>query len=169
MSESPPTALFLESDAPLVRRLISETAQAYDLPVTFVDTAETARVVISGPVRMGALLRRIRDAAGGARLRPLTLGRFIFDPADAVLIVAEDGSDIALTEKEVAILSCLAAANGALISRRDLLTNVWGYAEGVETHTLETHIYRLRQKLEHDPAKPEILLTKEQGYSLVIG
>lgn len=156
----------LAKDDALTRRVIVDVTQAYGMPISFVETASA--ISVSGPVRLGSLLQRIRARASGASVAIITLGRFIFDPADSVLIPVEEGDDIVLTEKEVAILSCLAAAEGALISRRDLLTKVWGYAEGVETHTLETHIYRLRQKLEHDPAKPEILLTEEQGYSLVI-
>lgn len=156
----------LTKDDALTRRVIVDVTQAYGMPVTFIDAG--AAISVTGPVRLGSLLQRIRARASGAPTTIITLGRFIFDATDSVLIPVDEGDDIVLTEKEVAILSCLAAAGGALISRRDLLTKVWGYAEGVETHTLETHIYRLRQKLEHDPAKPEILLTEEQGYSLVI-
>ena len=71
-----------------------------------------------------------------------------------------------LTEKEVAILSFLAERKGVPVSREDLLAHVWSYAEGVETHTLETHIYRLRQKIEADPSSPTILVTKEDGYAI---
>lgn len=167
MDTNVPTSLFLAHDDPLTRRVIADLAQAHGLQVIFTGSAE-AGITISGPVRLGALLQRIRARASGRPVDVVTLGRFIFDPAESVLIPVDEGDDIALTEKEAAILSCLAAVQGDFISRRDLLTRVWGYAEGVETHTLETHIYRLRQKLEIDPAKPEILLTEEQGYSLSV-
>ena len=72
----------------------------------------------------------------------------------------------ALTEKEVEILNFLNKNNDNIIPRTELLEAVWGYADNVETHTLETHIYRLRQKIEHDPSNPEILITKDSGYSV---
>lgn len=71
-----------------------------------------------------------------------------------------------LTEKETAILAYLQAM-GAPVSRESLLEQVWSYVREVETHTLETHIYRLRQKIEEDPSSPKILLTQGDGYSLV--
>jgi len=70
-----------------------------------------------------------------------------------------------LTEKETAILAYLKSAGGA-VTREELLHHVWAYAHDVETHTLETHIYRLRQKIEIDPSNPKILLTQEDGYSI---
>lgn len=75
-------------------------------------------------------------------------------------------SPIQLTEKESEILAILARADKHTISRDNLLQNIWNYAENVETHTLETHIYRLRQKIEQDPATPKILLTTELGYKI---
>jgi DNA-binding response OmpR family regulator len=71
-----------------------------------------------------------------------------------------------LTEKERDILLALLEASGQRVERRDMLEKVWGYASGVETHTLETHVYRLRQKMEIDPAKPVIVLTDGDGYRL---
>ena len=53
------------------------------------------------------------------------------------------------------------------VSRETLLQEVWGYNSGVTTHTLETHIYRLRQKVEKDAASPQILVTEAGGYKLV--
>jgi DNA-binding response OmpR family regulator len=73
---------------------------------------------------------------------------------------------VRLTEKEAAILKSLYRA-GRVIGRDTLLGEVWGYNAGVTTHTLETHIYRLRQKIEHEPAKAELLVTEPGGYRLV--
>ncbi len=152
---------------PLTRRVIADAAGAAGFSVVFPDQRETATVTVFGLVRLGAVLQKIRHCARKVdrQARIFSLGRFVFDP-EASTLMTDEGEEVVLTEKESAILICLAEAQGALISRRDLLTKVWGYVDGVETHTLETHIYRLRQKLEIDPAKPEILLTQEQGYSL---
>lgn len=168
LQPGPHTVSLYVSD-PLVQRVVREQAQARHLPVRFVAAGEPAAIVVALPVRLGALLQRIRQISLrlSATAQLARIGAFVFDPALGVLISAAD-EEIALTEKEAAILKCLLQAQGAFVSRRDLLTQVWGYAEGVETHTLETHVYRLRQKLEHDPARPVTLITAEQGYRLNI-
>lgn len=71
-----------------------------------------------------------------------------------------------LTEKEAAILSRLLEADGAVISKTALLADVWGYGPNVSTRTLETHIHRLRRKIEADPGRPRRLLTEAGGYRL---
>lgn len=71
-----------------------------------------------------------------------------------------------LTEKEAAILSRLLQADGAIISKTALLADVWGYGPNVSTRTLETHIHRLRRKIEADPGRPRRLLTEAGGYRL---
>ena len=81
----------------------------------------------------------------------------------------EDDSNqkVRLTEKETSILKYLFRAGEKAVSRDVLLNEVWGYNAGVTTHTLETHIYRLRQKIEADPSSAEILVTEPGGYRLV--
>lgn len=76
------------------------------------------------------------------------------------------GLPAGLTEKEAAILSRLTQADGAVISKAALLADVWGYGPNVSTRTLETHIHRLRQKIEIDPKRPQRLLTEDGGYRL---
>jgi DNA-binding response OmpR family regulator len=71
-----------------------------------------------------------------------------------------------LTEKEAAILERLTRADGAVIAKSALLAEVWGYGPTVSTRTLETHIHRLRRKIEVDPARPRRLLTESGGYRL---
>jgi DNA-binding response OmpR family regulator len=73
---------------------------------------------------------------------------------------------IRLTDKECAILKFLYRAGGKSVPRPVLLNEVWNYSSAVSTHTLETHVYRLRQKLEVDPAQPRLLLTENGGYKL---
>ena len=74
---------------------------------------------------------------------------------------------IRLTEKETAILKYLFRAGDNVIGRDELLNEVWGYNSGVTTHTLETHVYRLRQKIERDPSNAAILVTETGGYRLI--
>ena len=79
----------------------------------------------------------------------------------------EDNRKIKLTEKEAAIIKFLYRAGEQIVNREVLLQDVWGYNAGVTTHTLETHIYRLRQKIERDPSHAELLVTEGGGYKLV--
>jgi DNA-binding response OmpR family regulator len=83
------------------------------------------------------------------------------------LIVNANGKKVRLTEKEAAILKYLYRAEGQIVARDKLLSEVWGYNANVTTHTLETHVYRLRQKIEANPAKAVILVTEGGGYKLV--
>ena len=124
---------------------------------------------IAKPFKFGVLLARLR-----AQLRQheqsedavFTIGRFTFKPASKML-VDEKGSKIRLTEKETSILKYLFRAGEKVVTRDVLLHEVWGYNAGVTTHTLETHIYRLRQKIEKDPANAELLITETGGYKLI--
>ena len=122
------------------------------------------------PFRLGVLLARIR-----AQLRQhersedavFTLGPYDFRPAAKILTDSETSKKVRLTEKETAILKYLFRAGDNVIGREELLNEVWGYNSGVTTHTLETHVYRLRQKIERDPSHAVILVTEPGGYRLV--
>src|SRR5260221_4090864 len=124
---------------------------------------------VTKPFRFAVLLARIR-----AQLRQheasedavLTIGPYTFRPSSKILLNPK-GSKVRLTEKETAILRYLYRAGQRPVSRETLLQEVWGYNSGVTTHTLETHIYRLRQKVEKDAAAPAILVTDAGGYKLV--
>jgi DNA-binding response OmpR family regulator len=84
-----------------------------------------------------------------------------------MLVHGESGKKVRLTDKEAAILKYLYRAGERAVGRDTLLGEVWGYNAGVTTHTLETHVYRLRQKIEKDPSKATILVTDQGGYRLV--
>ncbi len=124
---------------------------------------------VTKPFRFAVLLARIR-----AQLRQhehseeaiFTIGGYTFRPA-AKMLVDQKGSRVRLTEKETSILKYLYRAAEKVVSRDVLLHEVWGYNAGVTTHTLETHIYRLRQKIESDPSHAELLITEAGGYKLV--
>lgn len=94
------------------------------------------------------------------------LGPYTFKPA-MKLLETEDKKKIRLTEKETNILKFLYRAQEGVVARDVLLHEVWGYNAGVTTHTLETHIYRLRQKIEPDPSNVQLLVTEGGGYRLV--
>jgi DNA-binding response OmpR family regulator len=123
---------------------------------------------VTKPYKFAVLLARIRvqlrdyEHSEGAVFR---LGAYEFRPAAKVLI-DERGKKIRLTEKETNILKYLYRAGDKAVSREELLAEVWGYNAGVTTHTLETHVYRLRQKIEPDPANARLLLTEAGGYRL---
>ncbi|UYH51898.1 response regulator transcription factor [Candidatus Kirkpatrickella diaphorinae] len=125
---------------------------------------------IAKPFRVAELLARIR-----AQLRlfessedaVFSIGPYLFRPSTKLLHDERSGRRIRLTEKEAAILKFLYRAGARPIARQILLNEVWGYNAAVTTHTLETHIYRLRQKIEPDPAQASILVTETGGYRLV--
>jgi DNA-binding response OmpR family regulator len=124
---------------------------------------------VTKPFRFPVLLARIR-----AQLRTheqsedavFQLGPYTFRPAQKMLITEAD-KKVRLTEKETNILKYLYRATDGVVPRDVLLHEVWGYNAGVTTHTLETHIYRLRQKIEPDPSHARILVTESGGYRLV--
>jgi DNA-binding response OmpR family regulator len=93
------------------------------------------------------------------------IGRYTFRPS-ARTLTADGEMLIRLTEKETNILKYLYRARNEVIGRDMLLAEVWGYNSGVTTHTLETHIYRLRQKIERDPSNASVLVTEAGGYRL---
>ena len=123
---------------------------------------------VTKPYKFAVLLARIRaqlrshEHSEGAVFR---LGAYEFRPA-AKMLVDEKQKKIRLTEKETNILKYLYRAGEKAVSREELLAEVWGYNAGVTTHTLETHVYRLRQKIEPDPAHAKLLLTEAGGYKL---
>ncbi len=123
---------------------------------------------VTKPFKFPVLLARIR-----AQLRQheqsedavFQLGPYTFKPAMKMLI-DENERKIRLTEKETNILKFLYRAPEKVVARDVLLHEVWGYNAGVTTHTLETHIYRLRQKIEPDPSNARLLVTESGGYKL---
>ena len=124
---------------------------------------------VTKPFRFAVLLARIR-----AQLRQheqsedatFTVGPYTFKPSQKLLL-DQKGGKIRLTEKEASIIKYLYRADQKVVTRDILLEEVWGYNSGVTTHTLETHVYRLRQKIERDPSNAEILVTESGGYKLV--
>ena len=125
---------------------------------------------ITKPFKLGVLLARLR-----AQIRQhersddaiFTIGPYSFQPGAKLLLETETNKKVRLTDKEAAILKFLYRTGDKVVSRDVLLDEVWGYNAGVTTHTLETHVYRLRQKIERDPSNAEILVTEPGGYRLI--
>ena len=180
--EAKPDVILLDVDLPdmdgrdACKRMREDGVTAPVIMLTAADTDDdTVRGLDSGandyvtkPYKFAVLLARIRaqlrdyEHSEGAVFR---LGAYEFRPA-AKLLVDEKAKKIRLTEKETNILKYLYRAGEKTVSREELLAEVWGYNAGVATHTLETHVYRLRQKIEPDPANARLLLTEAGGYKL---
>jgi DNA-binding response OmpR family regulator len=148
--------------------IIMLTAQSSDTDVvTGLDAG--ANDYVAKPFKFAVLLARIRaqlrqqEASEDATFR---IGPYTFRPG-AKILVNEKGSKLKLTEKETAILRYLYRAGQSVVSREILLQEVWGYNASVTTHTLETHVYRLRQKIEPNPSSARILITESGGYKLM--
>ena len=147
--------------------IIMLTGQSSDAD-TVLGLDSGANDYVTKPFRFAVLLARIR-----AHLRSheqsedavFKVGPYEFRPAGK-LLVDQKGRKIRLTEKETNILKYLYRAGATPVSREELLTEVWGYNAGVTTHTLETHIYRLRQKIEAEPGNARLLITDSGGYRL---
>lgn len=161
----------------LCKQLRKNNVRAPILMLTAADTdADTILGLDAGandyvlkPFKFLVLLARIR-----AQLRQheqsedaiFNIGPYSFRPASKTLMDAERKRKVRLTEKETSILKYLFRAGDKPVAREVLLNEVWGYNAGVTTHTLETHIYRLRQKIERDPTNARILVTEPGGYRL---
>lgn len=154
--------------------------QGLKLPIIMLTGADDETDVVRGldsgandyiakPFRLAELLARLR-----AQMRifensedaVFIIGPYQFRPSAKLLQDPVRNKRIRLTEKEAAILKFLYRAGATPVARQVLLNEVWGYNASVTTHTLETHIYRLRQKIEPDPANLRLLITEAGGYRL---
>jgi DNA-binding response OmpR family regulator len=123
---------------------------------------------VTKPFRFAVLMARVHAhlrSHGHSEDAQYRIGPYTFRPSAKVLI-DEASKKIRLTEKETNILKFL-HRSGETVPRETLLHEVWGYNPAVTTHTLETHIYRLRQKIETDPGRARLLITESGGYRLM--
>ncbi|MBT5047899.1 MAG: response regulator transcription factor [Rhodospirillaceae bacterium] len=122
------------------------------------------------PFRIGVLLARIRahlrqhEASEDASF---SVGPYTFKPSSRLLINRETGKEVSLSDKECSILKFLYRAGDSVVSCDTLYSEIWDHAAPLATHTLQTHIYRLRQKIETDPGNPQILISEGGGYRVV--
>lgn len=152
-----------------------EALAAFPAPVALLGGAAAGlepggRLVrFDNPCHISALLRWLSACQAHRARRPVRIGAFAFDPRMKVLMPVAGGDPVSLTEKEAAILARLVGAGGAAVRRDELLQEVWGYDAGqIATHTLETHIYQLRRKLEVDDGMAGVLATESDGYRLAL-
>ena len=125
---------------------------------------------VTKPFRLGVLLAQLRahmrqheiseDAA-------FAVGPYTFKPAAKLLHHIGKDADVSLSDKESAILKFLYRAGDAVVSCDTLYSEIWDYSATLMTHTLQTHIYRLRQKIEEIPSRPQILISEPGGYRLI--
>lgn len=153
-------------------------AEGVSVPIIMLTGADTEHDTVAGldagandyvtkPFRLNVLLARMR-----AHVRQhehsddavFKIAQYQFQPGAKILL--DGGRRVRLTEKEASILKYLLRAGNKVVGRETLLHEVWGYNASVTTHTLETHVYRLRQKMERDPSNAKILITEPGGYRL---
>lgn len=138
--------------APIVM-LVEKGPNPVDIP-SFVKVMEK-------PLRMDKLKELIETLV----MVVVVLGPFRIYPKTRQMVCIKTEEKIPLTEKEIEIILFLRNKKGQVISKEELLSNIWQYHPDITTHTLETHIYRLRKKLE-SYGITDFLVTKESGYSL---
>ncbi len=150
------------------------------LPIILMSASTTEDDVVGGldagaddyvarPVRPRELIARLRAQLRASANRPDTdirIGPALFRPESRTLAHPDAPRAVRLTEKEAALLIRLCHADGRTVSRRTLLRDVWGYSPEVSSHTVETHIYRLRRKIEPTPQSPALLVNETGGYRL---
>jgi DNA-binding response OmpR family regulator len=131
--------------------------------------AAGANDYIAIPYRPRELLARIHAqirAHETSEHAVLRIGPYEFQPGARVLYDPAENRRIRLTDKEAGVLKFLYRASGVPVGRQALLREVWGYSEAASTHTVETHIYRLRRKIEPTPTSVRILVNEDGGYRL---
>lgn len=184
--------LFLDiEEGPLKEQLAALVARTHGMPSLAKSSSEKAAIALTHdqkrqvlklagpdgvsdekklPLRAGTLIDRIRYFCVKLEMKNRILpkiGPYQFDVTHFCLIHTSSDAPLYLTEKEAALLSFLLKKRGKTIERDELLREVWGYQHELDTHTLETHIYRLRHKMEEKPSEPALLVTQGKGYCLV--
>lgn len=159
--------LYIATQSPLWDRLIAEAIEHFP-DITLTSSAQDADITIGAesfpwPITLYQLQRELQT---GTAAQPINLQRgIVFKPEERRIDAAE--MSIELTEKEAKLLQLLVNAGAEGLSKEQLLTRVWGYTEGVDTHTLETHIHRLRGKMKELKSLENNLITTMEGYGWV--
>ena len=121
------------------------------------------------PLVLTSFINKLQAAvnlAANSEAGRLTFNDYELRPASKEILNLRNNELVKLTEKEVAIIQYLYKIKGRIVSKNELLQEVWGYRPDVTTHTIETHIYRLRQKVEKDNPQAQLIVTEDGGYAL---
>lgn len=127
--------------------------------------------IIAKPFVLESVLNQIRAGINileNSSAGYLTFNKYIVRPIKRDIYNQRNREVVKLTEKEVAVIKYLYKCRDRIVTKNELLQEVWGYSPDVSTHTIETHIYRLRQKVEHEDSEAQLILTEEGGYRLKI-
>ena len=121
------------------------------------------------PFKINVLVAKIRSNIRQfeqSEFAILRFGRFSFKPGDKILLNNSSKEEVRLTDKETAIIKLLYLSGGEVVTRATLLEEVWGYNTTLTTHTLETHIYRIRQKVGNTSSGQDFIATESEGYRM---
>ena len=148
-------------------------SEAINIPIIFLgnetDNVPDSAIIINKPFKLENLLDSVLScinfSSRGANAI-ISFGHYTLDSFHKQLIHSKNNSATKLTEREVAIISYLYKTKGKTVSKGELLSEVWEYNPEATTHTVETHIYRLRQKIDADNHGQNPIITEENGYSL---
>ncbi|MDG2299027.1 MAG: response regulator transcription factor [Planktomarina sp.] len=138
-----------------------------DVPAHVFGSDKRISDYIKKPFKFTDLLSRIDFLFQKPDDPKLFIGPYTFQPA-MKLLLTESKEEIRLTEKETSMLLFLCHSKDYVVQRDTLLHEVWGYSADITTHTLETHVYRLRQKMKSGPGDTDLLVTEAGGYRLAI-
>ncbi len=161
----------LDEKSPLAGKLRQEHHKA---PILLLEKADSSadfdpEMTVYKPFSLNVFLNLLRSCINRFENSSdgyLRFNSYELHPAAKEIVNLQNGETVKLTEKEVAVIKYLYKAKDRIVSKNDLLRDVWDYNADVTTHTIETHIYRLRQKVEHDNAETPLIMTEDGGYRL---
>ena len=152
-----------------VRSPIILVAEELGEDVAIVALDAGANDYVLKPFKINVLVAKIRSNIRQfeqSEFAILRFGRFSFKPGDRILLNNSSKEEVRLTEKETAIIKLLYLSGGEVVTRATLLEEVWGYNTTLTTHTLETHIYRIRQKVGNASSGQDFIATESEGYRM---
>lgn len=170
-----PDILLIDEDVDALKKYHAQNLRAPTIfltskPEEVLDTSSINHLIIK-PFELGFFLDELRACLNiydNSEEGFLTFNQYQLRPACKDIINLRNNEETKLTEKEVAVLKYLYKFQDRIVGKNELLQNVWEYSPDVTTHTIETHIYRLRQKVEHDDLSAQLILTVDGGYQLKV-